>query len=409
MTQPGVPSVPFDKLRLVRQAPAAELYAGVDEVGAAVTVVVLTPAGMADPAVRGAFERAVNAGLYGPVGGPIEVQTADLAAPQPWAAAWTEPGVGGLLSALPAPVSAAPAPYPVEYSIAEFSMPGGEPGSAPPWATPAVMSGPPGAYPPPVPAPAAPVGPPPAGGPARSSVIIVLVGVIVAIVLLGSGTLAAILLTRHSPPANPVAGSTTGTVPTPAATSAGTPAATATTGSPAAPPAPLGSAKPTLRAVPAHSVVGPTFGANDATFTMAFQGWPFAFRTPKTWGCLVATVDKIPDARAWGCIDEGHPGNKEKANLMLRACPTTCTQAERTSMNRDWFDDATKAKQAGDDRTYLVETPNNSKGLYSVDFSRFFGPAPGQLTWQVGVYVEAPSASKADVQKILNDVASQTS
>jgi len=225
----------------------------------------------------------------------------------------------------------------------------------------------------------------------------------VVIVLLGSGTLAAILLTKHSTPTNPAAGPTTAAALTPTATGSAT-----ATGSPAASAAPRGSAKPTLRAAPAHSVVGPSFGANEATYTMAFEGWPFAFRTPKTWGCLAGTVDRIPDAKAWVCVDEGHPDNKEKANVMLRPCPTTCTPTERTSMNKDWFDDPGKARQAGDDRTYLVEKQSNSKGLYSVDFSRFFGPAPGQLTWQVGVYVEAPPASRADVQKIVNDVASQT-
>jgi hypothetical protein len=271
-----------------------------------------------------------------------------------------------------------------------------------------VMSGPPAGYPPPpAPAPPAPVPVPAGQGSSRTGLVLILVGVAVVIVLLGSGVLAAVLLSRPSPAPTPMAASTT---PASAATSAPAPAPTAapTTDAGTAAPDPGGTTKPTLRAVPAKTVVGPTFGATEQTYTMAFQGWPFAFRTPKTWGCMAGKVDKIPDAKAWVCIDEGNPNNRERANVMLRACKTTCTPAERTSMNNDWFDQPAKAKQAGDDHSYLVETPANSKGLYSIDYSRFFGP-PGQpLKWQVGVYVEAPSGTKADVQKIVNDIASQT-
>jgi hypothetical protein len=394
VTDPGVlPPVPYTRLQLLQQTGAAQVFSGVDVVGAPVTLIALTPAGAADPAVRGPFEQAVNASIYGAGQGPVEVHAADLTAPRPWAAtAWSQsgrPGVPALLSMLPEPspvtgyltsggptttwTQAAPSPYQV---------------TAPPaWSPPE---------------------PPPAARPGTSrGVIVAIVAAVAAVLVLGGGGIALVLAAKHrSDQHSPVAAPTT--TPGIDRTLAGPSTAAADSSGPS-PSTSADTTKPTLRPVPDHSVLGPTFGPSEATFTMAFSGWPFAFRTPKTWGCLKGNIPSLPDAQAWVCVDEQGPNKKAKVSVMFRACPTTCTPAERDTMNKAWFDEPAKARQGGDDRTSFVETQRNSDGLYTVDFSRFFSPQPGQpLKWQVGVFVKSPPETAGDVQKTLNSIASQT-
>jgi hypothetical protein len=171
----------------------------------------------------------------------------------------------------------------------------------------------------------------------------------------------------------------------------------------------LRSGRPTLKQVTPRSVVGPMFDMNDSTYLMGFAGWPFAFRTPHSWGCMGGQVVSVPDARGWLCVDEQHPGDRQRVQIVLRRCPTTCTDGERQQMNADGLKEPAKAVPGGDDRTVYVEVASNAKGLYSVDLSRFFAERTGQpLRWQVGVYVESPPDTRAEVQKILNDIVTQT-
>jgi hypothetical protein len=390
VTQPGAaPPVPYTNLHLEQQTRVAQVYSGVDMVGSPATIIVLTPAGVADPAVREAFDRTVNASLYGTTSRAVEVHAADLKAPQPWAATtWPQPdrpGVAALLSMLPEP-----APV-TNYTLSGTAW--RPAGSAPTttWSPPAA--------------------PAPAAGRPRTSpgVIVGIVAAILAVLVLGGGAIALVLSVRHSPDGHgPIAGPTTG-LPAPINPVRSGPTDTApATGAPS-PATSTDSTTPALRQVPARSVVGPTFGANEETYTMAFPGWPFAFRAPKTWGCLAGKVDNLPDAKAWVCVDEHNTNARQKVNVMFRPCPTTCTPAERQTMNNAWFDQPTKARQGGDDRTFLVETQRNDKGYYTIDFSHFFGPQPGQpLKWQVGVFVQSPPETKDAVLKTLNDIFTQT-
>ncbi|MEU8233917.1 hypothetical protein AB0C12_30390 [Actinoplanes sp. NPDC048967] len=164
------------------------------------------------------------------------------------------------------------------------------------------------------------------------------------------------------------------------------------------------SDKPTLRSAPVRKLVGPAYAAGDDTYTMAFNGWPFAFRTPGTWGCVAGRVS-LPEAQARVCIDEGNPGSGQRVQLMLRPCPAPCGPAERDRLTTEWFDPGAKAR-AYDESTWYEETPTDAKGRYTLDMSHFFTTTGG--TWQVGVGGFAPPAQKAVVQKIFNDVLSQT-
>jgi hypothetical protein len=169
---------------------------------------------------------------------------------------------------------------------------------------------------------------------------------------------------------------------------------------------PSGS-KPTLRPVPARTLVGPGYAAGDKTYTMGFTGWPFAFRTPGTWGCVAGRLD-LPDAKAWVCINEGNPGSGQRLQIMLRPCPAPCGPADRARLSTEWFDPGAKAKTY-DESTSYVETVKDAKGRYTLDMSHFFRADGGTQTWQVGVGAFTPPATRADIQKTINDVLTQTS
>jgi hypothetical protein len=174
----------------------------------------------------------------------------------------------------------------------------------------------------------------------------------------------------------------------------------------AAPTGAVPSGKPSLRAVPARKLVGSTYADGDDTYTMAFTGWPFAFRTPGTWGCVAGRVE-IPQAKAWVCIDEGNPGNGQRLQIMLRPCPGSCGAADRARLNTEWFDPGAKAKTY-DENTSFVETAKDAKGRYTLDMSHYFQADGDDQTWQVGVGAYSPPATKADIQKTINDVLTQT-
>ncbi|MEU4313506.1 hypothetical protein [Nocardia sp. NPDC024068] len=228
-------------------------------------------------------------------------------------------------------------------------------------------------------------------------VVLVLVGVVGLVVLRsqGSGDDAAASVAGTSSQTRE-SGRATTSAPAPSST-------TTTTGA-----APAGD-EPALReGLAPVAVLGPAWQAGEDTFTMAFRGWPFAFRAPGSWGCMKGSIDKIPDAEAWGCVDEGNSAAGQRVNLVLRKCPATCDAATRSTFDSEWFDEPGQARQF-DDRTAYVETASNAEGKYTVDFSRYVAAEPGgEPVWQVGVFVESPPATKDAVLKTLNDIATQT-
>ena len=162
-----------------------------------------------------------------------------------------------------------------------------------------------------------------------------------------------------------------------------------------------------LRDVPPVSVVGPTWDDWDDTYTMDFDGWPFAFRVGGTWGSLGGTVSRFPDDPARGCVDE-RGGAGQRVNLVLQECPDGCTAELRAGRDAEWFDDPGRVVVV-DEYTSYLETPVNEDGKYTVELSRYFGDgAGGSPTWRVLVYVESPPDTRAVVQAALNDVVTQT-
>lgn len=239
------------------------------------------------------------------------------------------------------------------------------------------------------------------GGPPQNNnaTLIAVLAVVVVLVLAG---VAGLVILRSGGSEENTAAAASATTETTGAT---TTTATQTTTS-AAPPA---EGTPALKEGLSPVVLfGPTFEDGEDTYTMAFKDWPFAFRTPGSWGCMKGSIDTIPDAQAWGCIDEGNSSAGQRVNLMLRKCPSTCDAATRTGFDRDWFDKEGAAKQF-DPNTSYVETLESDKGKYTIDLSRYVAAEPGgEPVWQVGVFVESPSATKDAVMKTLNDILTQT-
>lgn len=352
-------------MQLVEDLGVVQRYRAIDSNGVPVVVLVLGEHASRDPRQRSTFADAVQ-GSVAALPGELPI-TCDAQAPRPWAASHSEPGAVGVERLLPR-LLAPPAPQ---------------------WAPPAQQQQHAWAASPPRPA-----------RPSKAPLLAALGGVTLLLVV---ALVTAVAVANRG---NEVA------APVPTGTPEGLPPLP--TDLPPLPsvdvpePAPtLEGPRPELKDAPPISVLGPTFAPGDETYTFAFPGWPFAFRGPGTWGCLRATAP-VPDSYAWGCIDEQDPGDRQRATVMIRRCPTTCTPAEQDEMNRAWLDEPDQAT-VFDPSTVYVESAPNDRGQYSVDFSHFFAAAPDEpLGWQVGVYVESTPETRDEVLKLLNEVRSQT-
>lgn len=164
--------------------------------------------------------------------------------------------------------------------------------------------------------------------------------------------------------------------------------------------------EPKLRTVAAKPILGPAYEARDPTYTVAFPGWPFAFRVPPTWGCVNGqTLSTARDAYRKVCIDEGDPSNKRAVVVALQRCVTACTSARMRDMALRWLGSGWPI--LADSRTWYVETPKNAEGYYVVDLARVF--EVNGRNYVVAVYARAFPDDRDIVLKVVNDIAAQTS
>lgn len=249
-----------------------------------------------------------------------------------------------------------------------------------------------------------PAAAPPGGGRRSNKRLGIIAAIVAMIVLVGGGV--GVYAAVHEPTERKPR-ATGESSPSPQAT--GRPTATAEPPDPSQTEGPGSPGKPqwnsTVRPV---SVIGPQFAPREPVYTMAFVDWPFAFRVPSTFGCLRGKVE-LPSAKGYVCVNESNLGAKQRINIMFRPCPTTCTRSEQQSMTTAWFEAPGQRPTVFDATTSYLEDPSNDRGLYGLDMSHFFGPKPGgPLRWQVGIYIESPTATKATLHKVVNDVRSQT-
>ena len=154
---------------------------------------------------------------------------------------------------------------------------------------------------------------------------------------------------------------------------------------------------------PRKSLAGPTFNEEDRTVDMKL-GLPFTFTTPRTWSCLAATVGL--DAKAWRCIDLNAGSERPQLDLVCRHCPGACTEAHRAEVNAQ-MKHQPPYPIANSSGTRFVEHTVDNRYMLTVD-RVFASPPGGPADWVVVIQATARPADAASVQKIVNDIYSQT-
>jgi hypothetical protein len=167
---------------------------------------------------------------------------------------------------------------------------------------------------------------------------------------------------------------------------------------------PSASAKPERRDLPARTLVGPGFAAGEQTYEMKLTGMPFAFNTPSTWGCLRATIDGLPDAMLWRCIDEQAGSGRPQIDLAAVRCAGACTAADRDNLDRKAMS-TVPGYTTRDATTRYAERTDAGKYLLTVNHTF----AVNGQNWVLLADGEASKAEhKPGVQKTINDIWSQT-
>ncbi|NLU81990.1 hypothetical protein [Rhodococcus sp. HNM0569] len=168
---------------------------------------------------------------------------------------------------------------------------------------------------------------------------------------------------------------------------------------------PLPAGDPVLRDLPAGPLFGPAWTDDDDTYTMTFDGWPFAFRTAGDVNCFAGSLDELPDARGWPCRA---PGGAERVALVLQKCPTDCSAPLPSDFGPPWLDDPAAALRP-DDRTAYTENSSDERGRYAVDLVRFVAGTPGGAPeYRLGVYAYAPADDADRIRRTLTDIVTQT-
>jgi len=384
----------FTGLQLQEETTAGRVYTGQDTSGTAVTIAVLVGAA-SDPAARHAFAEAVWRHSAGAGSGRATVAAADLHAVFPWAATRNPSGHAGaeqlLAGVADRPALPGPEPGPV-----------GAPGLAP-------AAGGAGLAPAAGAAELEPVSPLPIlpgrialprrsrlarlGGPGGPWPWLLGAAGGVLLVLLATAAIAGVQALWGGEPGPPGTGPTSGAPVGPG------------------PAGPGGSGDPDLpqlRVAAPVSVVGPSFGPDEPAEPIGFVGWPFAFRAPPGWECFEERLDEIPEAEFYRCEPPAGAGEQLVA-VLLWECPTDCTEGEQEAMLGSWLPEPEFAERLATTPTAYVETGRNRDGFYTVSLGHFAAAEPGgALRWLVGVYVESPVDTRAGVQKVLNDIVSQT-
>jgi hypothetical protein len=168
--------------------------------------------------------------------------------------------------------------------------------------------------------------------------------------------------------------------------------------------APFGSTAPVVhpsahRTPSGTPLAGAVFAPSDEVREMRLDGVPITFVTPRSWGCLSATVDIR--ATAWRCIDEQAGSGRPQVDIIVRQCAAACTAAERAEVDGELT--VAPAYTVRDPATGIAE--RTADGKYTLTLNRVFS-----TSWVLVVQAEARSqpGDKAVVQKIVNDMYVQT-
>ena len=138
---------------------------------------------------------------------------------------------------------------------------------------------------------------------------------------------------------------------------------------------------------------------------------PFAFRIPKAWRCSPTAVLGGPALDGYAC-QPADRANRQLVVVATKRCVDACDANEQAGLSENWFQrvwDRQPQPLTRDQTTMTVEDNGKVSGVYELVLSHFFADAPGEpVCWQVVVDATGPAASHVDVQKITNDIRSQT-
>ncbi|WP_035859263.1 hypothetical protein [Cryptosporangium arvum] len=152
-------------------------------------------------------------------------------------------------------------------------------------------------------------------------------------------------------------------------------------------------------------VTGSIFDSGEQTDLIQREGWPFAFRVPVGWFCDEAMVIDGANNDGVECRPPGRTNGSSVA-VGIRDCESPCDSETQELMNRDI---ASGTLIEGDATTSYTEVANPKDNVYSLFVSHFFGSEPGQpLRWQVVVRGSGPHTDRAAIQKVANDIRTQT-
>lgn len=162
---------------------------------------------------------------------------------------------------------------------------------------------------------------------------------------------------------------------------------------------------------PPVSVVGPVFGPTEPTITRNDLGIPFAFRLPPGWACVRYSADQAHGVRR-ACIDSDVTHFTEQVRIVISECEDGCQPTTRAEMTRGgwpsmWAPPATAGWATRDADTRFVERVGPD-GRYHLWMAHFATANGGAAIVRIGVAVDGPTASRETLQKIVNDIRTQT-
>ena len=177
--------------------------------------------------------------------------------------------------------------------------------------------------------------------------------------------------------------------------------------------APAGAERPTFKTdvLPVVVAGAVVFADTELTKTIDDPVLPFAFRTPKDWRCSPTAILGGPASDGYACQPVNR-ADRQQVVVAARRCVDACDQNEQASLSETWFHrywNREPQPHARDETTTSAEDNGKVSGVYSLVLSHFFADQDTEpLCWQVVVGGSGPTANHTAVQKITNDIRSQT-
>lgn len=153
-----------------------------------------------------------------------------------------------------------------------------------------------------------------------------------------------------------------------------------------------------------QSLVGAVFATGEDSQVLALRGLPITFVAPHAWGCVTSSTG-VAGSEAWRCVDE-HAGNdRPQIDIVVRQCPSACTDAQRTELVGA-LSHPVSTFEVHDPRARYAERTAGGQYLLTLDLI-FATDSGGPADWQLVLEADARPADVPTVQKVANDIWNQ--